>query len=624
MTCFYRTAKATLEVRRSVSVGVDFTFKSVIPWAASFANSISVMTSSVSKFTSFRGTRVAVFLIPLVFLATGILTLFISHPAEDAYILFRYAKHIAAQLGIVFNAMGPPTEGATDFLWVILIGGLVFLGVDVAFAALIINTLGFSLIVYLYYRAIQNQKFSAETQRFLTLCLISLPFLGGFIASVFGFNSMFFGGLALLLFVITYEHGAKANMLVPYLALALGLIRPDGVIIGLGACVATAIFAQRKGSLKQFLLHLSIAGFIGIIYFVWRYFYFGNLLPLPLYVKQNGPFLHGLLRNAQWLLYPDAFGFLFIFSCFVFAKLRKIASLNWNYVLLGLMPVWFLLLSLTFAYQSQNIGWRFQAPVYLIFGYLLFIAVGKILEQGQRDEVADKVEDKQLSAVRVNKGGWKIGFVSVLFFSVLSNLGVFYVMTVPFRSYVDQFPLMIKSIVPTGSKIILTEAGRIPFWLDAEIIDAVGLNTEKFAKMPISNEDIESINPEIIMFHNAKAFKYDFSDYPLANDLDISVMQINPQRLIDHLSPKYNVLSVHDFAQYNKDIPNTVQASYLLAKFVANRQDYITYAVRYGAQFKHYYSIKKSVPYLEEFVSLLQKSHDKESYRSYMKLKREI
>ena len=80
-----------------------------------------------------------------LFLAIGWSVLSTRQPAEDAYILFRYAEHLADGHGIVFNIGGPRTEGATDFLWLLLVSGLTAAGLDVAVAALVLNSLGAGL-----------------------------------------------------------------------------------------------------------------------------------------------------------------------------------------------------------------------------------------------------------------------------------------------------------------------------------------------------------------------------------------------------------------------------------------------------------------------------------------------
>src|SRR5579875_938808 len=44
-------------------------------------------------------------------------------PAEDATILYQYSDHLAMTGRIAYNTGGPRVEGATDFLWMVLLAG---------------------------------------------------------------------------------------------------------------------------------------------------------------------------------------------------------------------------------------------------------------------------------------------------------------------------------------------------------------------------------------------------------------------------------------------------------------------------------------------------------------------
>jgi len=81
-----------------------------------------------------------------IFWVRGVAYLYGRHPHEDAYILFRYVDNLVTGQGIAFNPGGPPTEGATDFLWMIALSLWVRLGVDVALAAVWLNALGCGLM----------------------------------------------------------------------------------------------------------------------------------------------------------------------------------------------------------------------------------------------------------------------------------------------------------------------------------------------------------------------------------------------------------------------------------------------------------------------------------------------
>ena len=73
----------------------------------------------------------SIFLISsLIFFSFFILIGFYSYPQEDALILYRYSINFAETGQIVFNQNGLHTEGATDFLWMILLGVLVYFKID--------------------------------------------------------------------------------------------------------------------------------------------------------------------------------------------------------------------------------------------------------------------------------------------------------------------------------------------------------------------------------------------------------------------------------------------------------------------------------------------------------------
>ena len=59
--------------------------------------------------------------------------------AEDAFISFRFGRHLAAGQGLVWNLGEPPVEGYTNFLWVLVAAGLDGLGLDVPLAARVLG-----------------------------------------------------------------------------------------------------------------------------------------------------------------------------------------------------------------------------------------------------------------------------------------------------------------------------------------------------------------------------------------------------------------------------------------------------------------------------------------------------
>ena len=65
---------------------------------------------------------------------------------DDAYISFRYARNFAQGHGLVFNVGAPPVEGYTNFLWVVVLGGLARLGARPEVTAPILGVLSTALL----------------------------------------------------------------------------------------------------------------------------------------------------------------------------------------------------------------------------------------------------------------------------------------------------------------------------------------------------------------------------------------------------------------------------------------------------------------------------------------------
>ncbi|MBK6681409.1 MAG: hypothetical protein IPG53_16050 [Ignavibacteriales bacterium] len=88
---------------------------------------------------------------------------FSAVPFEDAAILMRYAENFADGFGIVWNRGSLPVDGATDFLFVVLIGGLkIITGIGVESLIFAVNVLSQILSVYIAYytlRSILNAPF---------------------------------------------------------------------------------------------------------------------------------------------------------------------------------------------------------------------------------------------------------------------------------------------------------------------------------------------------------------------------------------------------------------------------------------------------------------------------------
>jgi hypothetical protein len=180
-----------------------------------------------------------------LFWVRGIAQLYTRHPHEDAFILFRYVEHIAVGLGITFNPGGPRAEGATDFLWAIMLALPTSMGLDVALSALLFNSLGSALLAYVLLRLCTCFRASVPAYAAAVALAACVPFVGAAHAAYDGFSTQLYVALVVLLYSLYLCEHQRALLSMPYVALLLGLFRPDGVIIGAGFC---ALGFARVGS----------------------------------------------------------------------------------------------------------------------------------------------------------------------------------------------------------------------------------------------------------------------------------------------------------------------------------------------------------------------------------------
>ena len=146
------------------------------------------------------------------------------YPNEDASILFSYSKNLVETGIISYFPGGEPTEGATDFLWMLLLSLFYYFGFDIYFSALLINF--FSLIVIFNY--LKNKFNLSNTVSFLILILHL--FLTHTYAAIGGF-SVLFVEMILVLMIVNFIQ--KKNISVIFFSFIGCLTRPDFILFAL-------------------------------------------------------------------------------------------------------------------------------------------------------------------------------------------------------------------------------------------------------------------------------------------------------------------------------------------------------------------------------------------------------
>lgn len=112
---------------------------------------------------------------------------FFTVPAEDAVILYEYSKNLAERGLITYGGSQIPIEGATDFLWMLLIAIMKTIGLSEFASALVLNFFGIFLILNLFNKS--------KVRLWIIFTILLTPF---FYASLNGLSAIFFVALHLI------------------------------------------------------------------------------------------------------------------------------------------------------------------------------------------------------------------------------------------------------------------------------------------------------------------------------------------------------------------------------------------------------------------------------------------
>ncbi|HEY0782984.1 MAG TPA: hypothetical protein VGE98_11040 [Thermoanaerobaculia bacterium] len=232
---------------------------------------------------------------------------------DDAFISFRYADNLAHGLGLVYNA-GERVEGYTNFLWTALLAAGARLGLSLPRLAVAL-ALGAALATLPLLLGLARAVAGWGPHAVL---LAALPPL--LVAAMGSQARLAMSGMETLPFVLLLTLAAWLLFLrdrpaaagVAFAAAAL--TRPEGAMYALVALATIALGDEspRREQLKRALRLLLPLVAIYLPYFLWRWHYYGDLLPNTFYAKASGFSWERLQRGvdllleiaASWSVYP--------------------------------------------------------------------------------------------------------------------------------------------------------------------------------------------------------------------------------------------------------------------------------------------------------------------------------
>jgi len=522
-----------------------------------------------------------------LFVTGGLWVLWNGHLSDDALILFTYADNLAAGHGIVYRPGAGAAEGATDFLWLIALSGLVAAGLDVALAALFLNGAGAYLMMYLVMRrALPEQPGRGAVAGALGLLFV-VTIAQPAQASLGGFSTYLYAGICLLLWEFGIAVQSRRMLWLPALGLLLGLVRPDGVIVGVVAALAGLLRLWRDPLRGHYLAVMAACTVIGLGYFSWRYSYFGLPLPLPLYVKtgENG-FMPGLVETVLWFALNAP---LFVIAAFG----HQWMNLTRRRYLLAWMPFLALVCVLAFVHQSQNIAFRFQAPATAVLLYVFAAYIGGSF--GAAAHVSRRIAAATLLVTLAGLYGWTGGHTVRLLTS---------------HEYANPFTVRLDALVGPETRIAVTEAGRAAFWTDGNVTDLIGLNTVATARDEADAEYLQRLDPDLLI-----VFTGHILVVPSALAGTAAVLEVDTESLAAWISPEMRLRDRSGLVRTDR-VP-LASVEYLRR----NRDRYRVFLVWYYGWYKHMYAVKTGAIDADEILAQLRASLEPGNFSSYAALR---
>ncbi len=416
-------------------------------------------------------------------------------PFEDAAMLMRYADHFAHGNGIVWNIGEHPVDGATDFLFMVVVAFVSHTGLRIETAVRLVTLFSHFATVALIYLGMRKVQHSG----IFPACLSATYFAVGpglFLSAAY-FGTPFYALAMVVAWLLAQRlinsQGRSENVSLFFSAacLTVGLARPEGVLVCLFMLAAVGILIPSREFRRLTVVFGAVFVAVGGAYFVWRWNYFGYPLPNPFYKKGGGHLYYSGLKSSVLhsgvLLLP----YIPVYVLAVYRRSTRRMGIAFLIPIVGSVAMWILVSN------EMNFGGRVQNPV-LAIGALSWYPLVRTLKDGWRlPEFASLSRMYKLTTILVMTSLLAAVFILQLAMSSRATYG---------KDGRYDLAVMLSGYAGRGYTIATTEAGLLPFYSGWRAIDTWGLNDQWIAHHGLITENyIRRERPDIIVLHEKPA-----------------------------------------------------------------------------------------------------------------------
>ncbi|MCB9477262.1 MAG: hypothetical protein H6685_10350 [Deltaproteobacteria bacterium] len=210
-------------------------------------------------------------------------------PVDDAYITYRYVANLAAGHGLVYN-IGERVEGGTSVAMILLLTPFRLLGITrIPMVAMLMSLFAAAGIATLSWRFMSREG-GGVLNRAQIFVFAFLSF--GITSLVWAWAGMEPTLLALAVLAAVLRHNDESSeMRWPFvsalLTVAAGLLHPEGILVAVVLGLSW-LFPWRKERVARGVAYGAVVVALFGGYWLWRWRYFGQLMPNTYYAKVGG------------------------------------------------------------------------------------------------------------------------------------------------------------------------------------------------------------------------------------------------------------------------------------------------------------------------------------------------
>lgn len=211
---------------------------------------------------------------------------------DDAYISYRYARNLAMGYGITWNAGFPATEGYTNFLLVLILAPIIKAGLDPLLFTRVLSlfcAMGMAYVLFVFSR----RQFGCSTTASSMVAALIFLVPATEVLCLVGMETVIYAFFLLITFfagaIYIERKQSKHSIIFSCILFLTMLLRPEAALLYPIMSITFLIeSARHKSGLKSLMIGFLVLLALGGAYLAWKYYYFGQILPNPFYLKAVG------------------------------------------------------------------------------------------------------------------------------------------------------------------------------------------------------------------------------------------------------------------------------------------------------------------------------------------------